>query len=384
LRDAAVAAGAGANAASLAFTLYFISFLLALLPAGHAAERRGGRPLIVLGAIIAALAWMLPALSPSYLPFLASRAIAGLGQAILFIGVQHYILAHAPADKRTQSAAIIVFGFNGGMISGAALGSLLVNYIAPTGVFTLAAVTSTLLALYALSFLAATPPAPHQRQSFAAVLRELAGRIPRALASLGFLRAILLIGAPAKAVLTGVVGFALPLILASLGYPAEDIGQILMLYGGGVLLASGPVSRLVDRTRRTQTVLASGAIASAIALLAMGLVGADLLPVILRTPIASTLMLAGGTFLLGLAHGCINAPIITHVADTSASRELGASGASAIYRVLERIGHVAGPLLAAQLLLLAGTGPQMLPLVGGGLLALSLLFALFSRRPAMG
>jgi predicted MFS family arabinose efflux permease len=385
LRNAAVEAGNGANAASTAFTLYFLSFLLALLPAGHVAERRGGKPLIVMGATLAALAWLLPALSPTYVPFLASRALAGLGQAILFIGVQHYILAHAPPDKRTQSAAIIVFGFNGGMIAGAALGSLLVNYIAATGVFALAAATSALLALYAIAFLAASRQAAQAtRPSFGRTLLDIGGRIPRALASLGFLRAILLIGAPAKAVLTGVIGFALPLILAALSYPAEDIGQILMLYGGGVLLASGPVSRFVDRTRATQMVLVAGGFASAAALIVMGLVGNEVLPSLLRSPVASTLMLAGGTFLLGLAQGCINAPIITHVADTSAARELGPAGASAIYRVLERIGHVAGPLIAAQLLLLAGTGPQMLPWVGVGLLALSLAFALFSRRTTRG
>jgi hypothetical protein len=131
-------------------------------------------------------------------------------------------------------------------------------------------------------------------------------------------------------------------------------------------------------------VLVAGGFASAAALIVMGLVGNEVLPSLLRSPVASTLMLAGGTFLLGLAQGCINAPIITHVADTSAARELGPAGASAIYRVLERIGHVAGPLIAAQLLLLAGTGPQMLPWVGVGLLALSLAFALFSRRTTRG
>jgi predicted MFS family arabinose efflux permease len=157
-----------------------------------------------------------------------------------------------------------------------------------------------------------------------------------------------------------------------------------MLYGGGVLLASGPVSRFVDRTRKTQMVLVTGGIVSAAALIVMGMVGTEALPALLRSPVASTIMLAGGTFLLGLAQGCINAPIITHVADTSAAQQLGPAGASAIYRVLERIGHVLGPLIAAQLLLLAGTGPQMLPWIGGGLLALSLVFALFSRRKQIG
>ena len=212
----------------------------------------------------------------------------------------------------------------------------------------------------------------------------MGSRIPRALASFGFLRAILLIGVPAKAVLTGVIGFALPLILASLSYPDEDIGQILMLYGCGVLLASGPVSRFVDRTRATQMVLVAGGFASAVALIVMGLVGTEALPSLLRSPVASTLMLAGGTFLLGLSQGCINAPIITYVTYTSAALEMGPAGASAIYRVLERIGHVLGPLIAAQLLLLAGSGPQALAWIGGGVLTLSLLFAQFSRRTTIG
>ncbi|MEI7875822.1 MAG: MFS transporter [Alphaproteobacteria bacterium] len=385
LREAAIASGLGASAASTAFTLYFFSFLLALLPAQHVAERRGGRPLIVLGATLVALAWLLPALSPTYFPFLASRAIAGLGQAMLFIGVQHYILAHAPPDKPTQSAAIIVFGFNGGMIAGAALGSLLINYIAATGVFAVAATISALLALYAIAFLGTTrPAAPTTRQPFGRNVLDMGSRIPRALASFGFLRAILLIGAPAKAVLTGVIGFALPLILASLSYPDEDIGQILMLYGCGVLLASGPVSRFVDRTRATQMVLVAGGFASAVALIVMGLVGTEALPSLLRSPVASTLILAGGTFLLGLSQGCINAPIITNVTHTSAALEMGPAGASAIYRVLERIGHVLGPMIAAQLLLLAGTGPQALAWIGGGVLALSLLFAKLSRRTTIG
>ena len=45
-----------------------------------------------------------------------------------------------------------------------------------------------------------------------------------------FLRSILLIGVPAKAVLTGVVLFGLPLLLSEQGFAKEDIGQITMLY----------------------------------------------------------------------------------------------------------------------------------------------------------
>ncbi|MGE0659004.1 MAG: MFS transporter [Reyranellaceae bacterium] len=380
VRQAATEAGAGAGAASLAFTAYFLCFLLVLLPASHAAERRGGRMLIVVGATLAALAWLLPALAQTYPSFVLSRGLAGFGQGLLFIGVQHLVLAHAPAGQRTQAAAIIVYGFNGGMISGAALGSLLVNYIAPAGVFFLAATSATMVAVYGLTLLPSSREAPTQAaQSLGASLLGMLRSIPRALGSAGFLRAIFLIGAPSKATLTGIVAFGLPLILSQLGFPAEDIGQIIMLYGCGVLLASGPVSRLVDRTGSSRAVLIAGGIGAGLATMMIGTVGLSALPAFLQSKTAATLIVAAGTLALGLAHGCINAPIVTHVSGTSAGERLGPAGASALYRVLERIGHVAGPVLAAQLLLLAGTGPASLLWAGGGLLALAIAFALFSR-----
>ncbi len=386
VRQAATEAGAGAGAASLAFTAYFLCFLLVLLPASHAAERRGGRMLIVIGATLAALAWLLPALAQTYPAFVLSRGLAGVGQGLLFIGVQHLVLAHAPAGQRTQAAAIIVYGFNGGMISGAALGSLLVNYIAPTGVFFLAATTATMVAVYGLALLPPSLQAPTPAgQSLGASLLGMLRGIPRALGSAGFLRAIFLIGAPSKATLTGIVAFGLPLILSQLGFPAEDIGQIIMLYGCGVLLASGPVSRLVDRTGSSRAVLIAGGIGAGLATMMIGTVGLSALPAFLQNKVAATLIVAAGTLALGLAHGCINAPIVTHVAGTSAGERLGPAGASALYRVLERIGHVAGPLLVAQLLLIAGTGPTSLLLAGGVLLAFAAAFALFSRsNPTTG
>ncbi len=378
---AAAAQGMAAGATSMAFTAYFLSFLLVLLPTSHFTDRHGGRLPIVLGATLAAAGWLLPALDASYTAFAANRVLAGIGQGMLFIGVQNVIVAHAPAGQRTQAAAIIVFGFNGGMIAGAALGSLLVNYIAAAGVFSLATLAAILLALYAAVLL----PRGTQQQTVAGggslgqALLAMAGGIPKALASLGFLRAILLIGLPSKAVLTGIVGFALPLVLARLAFPQEDIGQIIMLYGCGVLLASAPASRHVDRTGRSGPILVAGSLAAGVALAALGAVGMPFLPEFLRTPLATALIFAGGTLLLGLAHGCINAPIITHVSQTSAAASLGAAGTAALYRVLERIGHVAGPLVVAQMFVLAGgAGPHVLLWVAVGILTLAGLFALFS------
>ena len=372
--------GMQGGATSLAFTAYFLSFLLVLLPTSHVAERHGGRTPILAGAALVATGWLLPALDSGYVAFFANRILCGIGQGILFIGVQHSIVAHAPAGQRTQAAAIIVFGFNGGMIAGASLGSLLVNYIHVAGIYALATGAAGLLALYVYLLLPRPPMRDLPDASFGQALLGMARGIPKALASFGFLRTIALVGLPSKAVLTGIVGFALPLVLASLAFPQEDIGQIIMLYGCGVLLASAPASRYVDRSGRSGAMLVAGSIVGGLALAALGSAGAAFLPDPLRTPLATALVFAIGTFMLGLAHGCINAPIITYVSHTSAAQTLGASGTAALYRVLERAGHVAGPLIAAQLFLLTGgASAQTLLWVAAAVLTLGALFALSSR-----
>ena len=53
-----------------------------------------------------------------------------------------------------------------------------------------------------------------------------------------FLKTMFCIGVPAKAILTGTITFALPLLLGQHGYRSEDIGQIIMLYAMSVLLWS--------------------------------------------------------------------------------------------------------------------------------------------------
>jgi predicted MFS family arabinose efflux permease len=367
LRGAAVQSGLGQGAASLAFTAYFVAFLLVLLPVSAWVDRAGPRKAVILGAILAACASLIPVVTLDFGALLLSRTVAGLGQGLLFIGMQAAVLAHAPAGQRTQAAAIIVFGFNGGMIAGAAIGSLLVQDVSAVGVFVIGAATALLLAAYAAWSIAVPPARSGTAMTFGRMLRD----IPRAFVSLGFLRALLLIGAPAKAVLTGAVGFALPLLLGGLSWAPEDIGQIIMLYAAGVLLSGGAAARFVDRTQHSSATLALGGLASALALGCIGVTG-----LWTPSPVLHVILVAGGTLLLGLAHGCINAPVITYIAGTSAATTLGANGAMALYRVVERVGHVLGPLLAGQLLLLSGGGAQAFLWIGAGLLACLLLFLL--------
>ena len=93
----------------------------------------------------------------------------------------------------------------------------------------------------------------------------------------------------------------------------------------------------------------------------------DLLPL-------STLAIGAGLTLLGVGHGLINAPVITHVANSDAATRLGATQVASLYRLLERLGHALGPALAGQLLVLSGFGLGAVSLAGAVTLTLGLLF----------
>jgi hypothetical protein len=93
-----------------------------------------------------------------------------------------------------------------------------------------------------------------------------------------------------------------------------------------------------------------------------------------------TVAIAAGLALLGLGHGFINAPVITHVVNSDAAKRLGATQIASLYRLAERLGHALGPALAGQLLVFAGFGLGAVAIAGAATMALGLLFLVLRPR----
>jgi MFS family permease len=360
MQKSAAAGGLPPSLASIMFMAYFLTFAATLVPAGVYAGRNGARPMIALGAALAAAASIMMALSDNYVSVVAARMLSGVGQGMLFIGSQSFILAYAAADKRTQSAGIIVYTFNGGMLSGMVIGGLLVGYVGPSGVFWIGAATALVIALY--TWLLIAPPRMAQIEDTSIM------RSPKAILgvfrSSGFLWTTLLVGMPAKAVLTGVIIFAMPLILSGMNLAQEDIGQVIMFYALGVLLSSHYVSRYADRFGRLRDILFIGLSLSGVGLAVIGSIGWPSLGTQAIGPIAVTLIILAGTFIVGVAHGFINAPVISFIASTDAARRLGEAPVTAFYRFIERVGHIAGPLVVGQLFFLSNRSPSVIAWLG--------------------
>jgi len=368
MQEAAAAAGVSVGFASLPFTAYYLCFALSLIPAGSFADRRGPRPLIIAGLILAGASVLALALPLDIWALTAVRSVSGLGQGLLFIGVQTYILAVVPPEKKTQGAAIIVFGFQGGMISGMALGSLMVNFLQPRGIFMMAGAVGLATVLYTKWLIPTLPQKQDAKGGLGSAVSRLFTDLRKVVTSGEFLKTIFCIGIPAKAILTGTITFALPLVLGQLGYRQEDIGQIIMLYGLGVVAASGQVSRIVDRTRNTQKVLFYGALLSGVGLTMIGVADSS------GTSVVGTAIVVFAVILVGIAHGFINAPVVTHVGQSNLAGRIGANSVTTTYRFLERIGHVAGPFIVSQLFLMWGQGPHVVAGIGIATAMLGLIF----------
>ena len=377
MQDAARSAGLSVGYASMPFTAYYLCFALILLPAGNFAERYGPKLVIVLGmllagASVAAMAWPMGIVELTVL-----RGLAGVGQGALMIGVQAHILAVASPQKKTQGVAIIVFGFQGGLISGMALGSLLVNHLQAPGVFTISGAIGLSAVLYTLLRLPRVEVKTPATVRLRTAAHELMSDIKHVITNAEFLRTLLCVGIPAKAILTSTITFALPLLLVQYSYRSEDIGQIIMLYGLAVMAATGFASRLVDRKSNSEQVLFWGTILSGVGLVLMGLMS----PALLGNGQMGTSVMIAGTILVGFAHGFINAPVVTHVGQSELGTRIGAIPVTTSYRFLERAGHIAGPIIIAQVFLVFGQDATVLVWIGVGIACLGLLFVANNLRP---
>jgi MFS family permease len=376
MQSYAVAANLSSSFASAPFMAYYICFALALSPAGRIEAKLGARNVILVGLAMAVFGLGCMTIVTDFWQATVARAICGLGQGTLFIGVQAYVLSNSSAERKTRAGGAIVFGFQAGMIAGMAIGSLLVSYMDTKGIFQLGATLALLTGIYGFFALPAHVSKPGTSLVSNSILKDM----KLLLTDAQFLKTMFLIGVPAKAVLTGTVLFALPILLTKQGFLKEDVGQIIMVYAGAVILSSHFASAHADSNRNTESMLFKGAFLTAAGLIMMSLVG---FPDIINWETGSflgTAMIVFGALIVGIAHGYINAPVVSHVIDSQITSTVGMVNTAATYRLVERLGHVAGPLIMGQIFIFGGVSWTVLMGVGLAVLVLGTLF-LSSDKP---
>ncbi|MCG8569921.1 MAG: MFS transporter [Spirochaetes bacterium] len=365
--------GVDVNLTSILFTAFFLFYGLIMIPGGRFADFAGVKSLLFGSIVLVTGSILAMTFTQNFYLMLIIRAVAGLGQGGLLIGTQYYILHMAHAERQTRGNSLIVIEYCGGRLSGTALGALLTNYIGINGVFLAGSGIGFLVIIYTLIFI------PH----IVASEEEKKEKKPSLLAGIGqmlkdpvFFKATFFIGIASKIVISGAIIFGFPLLMAGMNFPKEDIGQILMFYNAGVLIASIYAGKIVDRSGEHKKFLFWATMASAIPLLAIGLL--DYLGEVYYSVILVTLTLIAGVFIMGFSHGFINAPVITYITQTKTSQALGKTSIS-LFRSMERIGQVFGPILISQLLLVCSQGTIAYYIMGIITIIFGLLFVIGKR-----
>lgn len=288
---------AGALEAGLAVTVGSLATMVARPLAGRWADARGGRAMVMLGAILAAIGGAGHLLAPDLGWLVAARLALGAGEGALFTAAIGWVLAAAPAHRRGRIAGRFGLSMWGGMTGGPVLGALLLHVGGFTAVW-MAASLLPALGFVALLGTGRAAPAPAGDQARRAWLPRAAWRpgASYAFASIGY----------------GVVAACLVPRFTALGLPGRDVA--LAVFGIAFLATRFVGSAAVDRFGPPR-VLACALLGEAAGLAALALAGRA------ATALAATALAGAG---IALIYPCYVAIVTGAAAPREKTTALGA------------------------------------------------------------
>lgn len=351
----------------LPISIFMLIWALSLPFAGQWSDRTGRRRSFLIGAGLTAVGLVLTGLAENLMQLLVVRSFTAIGYGIVFISAQGYVTDHTSPENRTKGMALFLSGFFSGSLCGAAIGGILADRIGYQATFFLSAGLSVASALFVSRFLVegerGDKPAPPKLswRDFGQLLGN------RYFLVITFMAAI-----PAKMALTGFLYYAGPLYLISLGASQSATGRVLMGYGLAIIIISPLAAMVADKLKKRQSFVVIGGLLS----------GLSLLTVYLFDNIWGML---GGVVMLGTAHAIGVSPqlsMVTEIQNRPGAPQMAIGKTIGIFRLTERAGNIAGPLIAGTLIAAFGFSGTFLGLglfTLGSILTFTLLMIVFTQ-----
>jgi MFS family permease len=317
---------------SLPISIFMFVWALSMPWAGSWSGHVGHRKAFVTGAAITTVGLVLTAYSRGLYDLLLWRSVTAVGYGLVFITAQGYVAEHTPANQRTKGMAMFLSSFFAGSLSGSAIGGILADRLGFHVTIVLSALLSAGSAIFVLRFLQSGPGNAAPRKKFnLADLRLLLRH--RQFATITFLAAV-----PAKIALTGFLYYSVPMYLRLQGSDQSTIGRVMMVYGLAIILFSPSIAKLADRLGRLRWFVSFGGFAAGLSMLVIWYLN-------------NTTGLLISISLLGLAHAIGVSPQLALINEfcKDAVQSIGAGAATGIFRLMERIGNVLGPIIAGVL-----------------------------------
>lgn len=114
---------------------FFITYVLAMIPAGWLSDRFGARRVLTGGVLIWSLATLLTGFANGLIALVLLRLLLGLGESVAFPGVSKLLATVVPDSERGRSNGTTGFGYLIGPAIGTAVGGYLMSRIGWRPVF---------------------------------------------------------------------------------------------------------------------------------------------------------------------------------------------------------------------------------------------------------
>ncbi|WNG17557.1 MFS transporter [Cystobacter fuscus] len=339
---------------ALPMSLWVTAMVLFTPMAGRLLGARGSRTAMLIGMVPSCIGLAMTGLSSSLLQLFFWRVVTAAGYGIVTATALLHVARTAKQGHSARSMGMFVGASTAASVCGTAIGGILADRLGYGETFLVAAG----LVCLAMLLVGLLTPDTGPNSS-----RDVQGR--SASAYLGVLRRgrvllfILLAAMPTRLVLTGFLFYLTPLRLHELGFSEAAIGRLMMGYFISTVFATPVVSLLTDRYGWHRALMLLGGLCSGVGVLLFAAAG-------------GTWLLITAVLLVGLGQALAATPMLACVPPLFAEEcaGFGLDTLLSVFRIIERVGSLAGPLLAAALLGASGF-VRSTHLIGTGTLVLT-------------
>ncbi|MYB33860.1 MAG: MFS transporter, partial [Gammaproteobacteria bacterium] len=326
---------------SMPITLFMVAAFLSTLVAGKWTYRVGCSRLFITGIVFAFVGYCGTFLAGSYAELILWRCLNGVGYGLIFNACETWIALHSRESNRGHGASAYVGAIFAGYICGPSLGGMLAEYVGQDTTFLISAGLAIISGFAAYRLLASDTP--EQANSHQGSSHRLTGLKPWKML-FGNYRfvSIVFTAVATRTTLSAFLFFLIPLYLNELGHTTTEIGQMMMLYGGIIVIGTPGISGFCDRIRRYFPMTVAGAIVS----------GIGLLFVLTGDLIGESRAVLVSIVAVGLGHCLILSPQYAMMQEIvyEHREQIERSVSISIYRFVDRVGLIIGPMLAALLI----------------------------------
>jgi MFS family permease len=324
---------------ALPISLFMAGIAIASPWAGRVVRKLGPQRVFLIGMVPAASGYLLIAFTDSMIQLLGFRLLSGLGYGLITVACQTYISRTAVDEKRAQGLGVYVGAVLTASICGTAIGGLVAERVGYDATFVTSAVLACLAGWLVYRLL-------HHTDDDLAQLSDGDGSsdnksILRLFANWRFSALVLFAAVPAKMALTGFLFFLAPVILWKSGYSLPEIARTIVIYPLVTISLVSLAARVSDRTGWRAGLVAVGGLIGGLGLLA------PLLPI--EADVTGVMLIA--IVALGVSHGLSASAQLALLPDIcwTECHAFGRTRVLALVRTAERLGSIAGPVLAAML-----------------------------------